>query len=334
MVRINYYGKIFSSKKLCTNYFNLSYSAVMKQEYKGLTFNESLDVQLISRLFDINVRKILLNKLYHKKEYLNTVQEYVKNLEKPIIEPKKKLRKRLNTYGIGFLYNGVFYSSVREYCEKYNISYNRLMKYKSRHHCNPQDAIIALQRIDKEHDELLIQEQFYISSVTYKNLIRKYKSKFTYYVNALVKENLQDKFKNVRLATFIKLAILKNIGNTREELENILKFIIKNNLQDKNIYNMTLYNYDKYTCTSLRTLCEKLNISYNTIRQLMRTEGMSYKGAIEYLLKKKKEYSYNGKGFISFTKLCKEFNVPYETAMKMHFRYKITKMEAFYRLIK
>ena len=335
MVKVQYYDKEFISRKSCVDYFELSYSAVVKPTYKKLTFKESLDAQLIAKLFNMNIRIVFLNKLYLNETYIRTIENYVNNLEKPTIEQTKRaiLRTDFNTYGIGFYYDDVFYTSVREYCEKFNVSYLRVMKYRSRHHCSPKNAIDALKRIDNEKDKLIICEQFNITPFTYNKLVKDYGNKFFYYMDVLIEENLQDRFKTIKLSTFIKLAILKDIGNSYKEIGELLKFIVDNNLQDKNVYKMNLYSYGGFTCTSLKSLCEKWELSYNTVRQLMRTENMDYKEAISHIFKKKNRYSYKGKRFIGFTQLCREFNVSYEAAMKLHQRCGISKMEAFKKLI-
>ena len=324
IMTITYCGKDFPSRKACIKYLDLTYSKFLYLSYKNeLSLEDSITALLIEKLHNVNLKEIINNKLFIDESYKKEISDYVNSLDIPIIEKKAY---RLN---IPFYYDGIFYSSVREYCKKNNVKYMRLMQYKLRHNCSIETAIERLAKIDKEKDYKSILDKFHITEYSYKKLENKYGDKFYYYLNMLIKNNMQDNFKIISLNLFIDLAIKKNIKE--KDIPALFEFIKQNKLKRKVLYRENLYSYNGVYDTSLHVLCDKVGVCFSTVRK--RLDTMSYQDAIKYAMKNTRMYKYNNKTYRGFSNLCKDYNVPLDKAMKISSLKNISKMDAFLMLV-
>lgn len=323
MAAITYCGKDFPSKKVCINYLDLDYNKFIYLSYKHkITTEDLITASLIEKLYKIPLNKILNEKLFTNNSFLKEVKKYVESLTKPI--PNKKYH--LN---IPFYYDNVFYGSALEYCKKNNVKYMRLMQYKIRHNCSIEAAINGLKKLDKGKDYKSILEMFHITEYSYKKLENKYGDKLHYYLNILIKHNMQDEFKIISLNLFIDIAVKKN--TKEEDIPALFKFIKENKLKRKVLYRKNLYSYNGIYDTSLHVLCDKLGVCFSTVRKRLAT--MDYKDAIKYAMENTRMYTYNGKTYRGFSNLCKDYNISLETVMKISSKENISKMDAFLKMV-
>jgi hypothetical protein len=271
MKQIIYHNKVFPSQASCIRFLGFTTSKInCLAQNNNLTIIEALDASFIEKIFCLNIRTIISCSLYKNEKFLSEINKYVKTLKSEDL-PKKRIIKKMKTtpslqYNCKpFTYEGIHYRSALEYCKKHHIKYIRLMKYINRKGCTTQDAIDALKKIDERKKLLTKGKEFNINVSNFSLLEKKYGEKFYYYFNTLVKENLQDKFTNLSLKTFLKFAISINLKNTRYEIENFIDFLIKNDLNKNTILNTELYKYNGIIAPSIRNLCEKLNIPYVSV---------------------------------------------------------------------
>lgn len=324
MVAINYYGKTFPSIKECAKYFDINYGKLLYlSRKKQLSFNKSITALLMERINKTSLDEIINKNLLTNKTYLKKIANYIDSLEPP------KIKRTYSRMNIPFYYDGILYSSVREYCQKNDIKYMRFMQYKRRHNCSIESTIANMQKLDKEKDCKAIMEKFHITEYSYKKLESKYGDKFYYYLKMLIRNNWQDKFKVISLSLFIDLAIKKNIQE--EDIPNLFEFIKENKLKRKVLYRENLYSYNGVYDTSLHALCDKLGVCFSTVRKRMAT--MSYQDAIKYAMEKTRKYTYNGKTYHGFSNLCKDYNIELETITKLSLNKNISKMDAFLKMV-
>ena len=339
MKQIIYHDKVFPSQTSCIQFLGFTISKInCLAQNNNLTIIEALDVAFIKKFFHLNIQTIISCSLYKNEKFLIEIDKYVKTLKWENL-PKKRIIKKMKTTpslqhnSKPFTYKGIYYHSALEYCKKHHIKYIRLMKYINRKGCTTQNAIDALKKIDERKKLLAKGKKFNINTSNFSVLEKKYGEKFYYYLNALVKENLQDKFTNLSLKTFLRFAISINLKNTRYEMENFIDFIIKNDLNKNTNTSTELYKYNGIIASSIRNLCEKLNIPYvSVMRQIEKQKD--YKEAITYVINNSRIYEYKGKTYHGFSNLCKDYNIPLTRVLYLSTKKKISKMDAFLQLMK
>ena len=224
MYEIEYFGKRFSSKRNCTDYFKLSYASTLQFYRKNkISFTDAVTTKIITKLLNKPTNLILSNKLYKDESILKKVEDYVNHIEE---STENKSNKNNSSKTVEefiddmFIFNWKFYSSAKDYCRKNKVSYKKLMQYKEEQNCSIIDAIKGFRRTDNE-----ILRTFLINRTTYAELKKTYGKTLNSYISVILNEDLQKRFLKVDFPVFIKSATMLQIKPNRTEIEELLNYI-------------------------------------------------------------------------------------------------------------
>ena len=178
--------------------------------------------------------------------------------------------------------DGMKFANIKTVAEFYDLNYKSLSAQQCRYHISLEEAVHKLLERKEAGDGYKPKEYYNLTAygVTYNTL----------------KEAA--KVYNVASDTLGRYAKKYNTKN----LETILDIYFSKKSK---------YEYDGIVCSSLKELCQKLDVVYGTIMYLMKTKNITYKEALDYMIKKKSKYFYEGKPYKSLLALCKAHNLPY-----------------------
>lgn len=317
MHKVMYFGKVFPSKRKCTEYLEINYvNTIYLEKYYNVSFTDAVTIRLVEKLSGKDIYTIYSKALYKDKELLNKIETFVKSSNKHIT-PRKKENLKLS-----FVFEGKTYMSALDYCIKNYIPYTQFMKYKSRHKCSIIETIKGLREVKHDKDICHIRRNF-IDKQTYNKLEKDYGEKVIEIMHAILEEGLQEKIKTIDFSTFVKAAILLKINLNRKEMEELITYI--NEKQN--------YIYKNISASSLKKLCSKLSISYPSFIKVIKKYNMDYKDAIKYTIEHTRRYEYNGKTYKGFNHLCADYNIPLHKIRKISLQENISKMDVFRKLV-
>jgi len=221
MYEIEYFGKKFSSKRNCTDYFKLNYASTL-QFYRRhkISFIDAVTTKIITRILNKPTNLILSNKLYKDESILKKVEDYVTHIKESINDNSNNGKIVEEFIDDMFIFNWKFYRSAKDYCRKNKVSYVKLMRYKEKQNCSIIDAIKGFRETDNE-----ILRTFLINQTTYEELKKTYGKILSAYISVILNEDLQKRFLTVDFPVFIKSATMLQIKPNRTEIEELLNYI-------------------------------------------------------------------------------------------------------------